>query len=134
MPGLPQSFAVRYDENNQEFSLSGTVRPETSSEIADCMAMFDRALRHVRGTLYVNVKRLARLNNTGFRILARGMVEACRARPELRIVVVTSSVVGWATAKFGRLRQIEPRISVNEYDGHFYPGQSFLEDGGFIRS
>ncbi|MGL4966665.1 MAG: methyltransferase domain-containing protein [Inquilinus sp.] len=132
MPGLPQSFAVRYDENNQEFSLSGTVRPETSSEIADCMAMFDRALRHVRGTLYVNVKRLARLNNTGFRILARGMVEACRARPELRIVVVTSSVVGWATAKFGRLRQIEPRISVNEYDGHFYPGQSFLEDGGFI--
>lgn len=132
MPGFPQSFAVRYDENNQEFSLSGTVRPETSSEIADCMAMFDRALRHVRGTLYVNVKRLARLNNTGFRILARGMVEACRARPELRIVVVTSSVVGWATAKFGRLRQIEPRISVNEYDGHFYPGQSFLEDGGFI--
>jgi len=132
MPGPSQSFAVRYDENNQEFSLSGTVRPETSSEIADCMAMFDRALRHVRGTLYVNVKRLARLNNTGFRILARGMVEACRARPELRIVVVTSSVVGWATAKFGRLRQIEPRISVNEYDGHFYPGQSFLEDGGFI--
>ena len=132
MPGPSQSFAVRYDENNQEFSLSGTVRPETSSEIADCMAMFDRALRHVRGTLYVNVKRLARLNNTGFRILARGMVEACRARPELRIVVVTSSVVGWATTKFGRLRQIEPRISVNEYDGHFYPGQSFLEDGGFI--
>jgi ubiquinone/menaquinone biosynthesis C-methylase UbiE len=132
MTGPSQSFAARYDENNQEFSLSGTVRPESGNEIADCMAVFDRALRHVRGTLFVNVKRLARLNNTGFRILARGMVEACRARPELRIVVVTSSVVGWATAKFGRLRQIEPRISVNEYDGHFYPGQSFLEDGGFI--
>jgi ubiquinone/menaquinone biosynthesis C-methylase UbiE len=132
MPGPSQSFAARYDENNQEFSLSGTVRPETSSEITDCMAVFERALRHVRGTLYVNVKRLARLNNTGFRILARAMVEACRVRPELRIVVVTSSVVGWATAKFGRLRQVEPRIFVNEYDGHFYPGQSFLEDGGFI--
>ena len=132
MLGSSPSFAARYDENNQEFSLSGTVRPESGSEIADCMAMFDRALRHVRGTLYINVKRLARLNNTGFRILARAMVEACRARPELKIVVVTSSVVGWATAKFGRLRQIEPRISVNEYDGHFYPGQSFLEDGGFI--
>lgn len=132
MLGTSPSFAARYDENNQEFSLSGTMRPETGNEIADCMTVFDQALRHVRGTLYVNVKRLARLNNTGFRILARAMVEACRGRPELRIVVVTSSVVGWATAKFGRLRQLEPRISVNEYDGHFYPGQSFLEDGGFI--
>lgn len=126
------AFVARYDENNQEFSLSGTVRPEADGEVADGIAVFNRALGHVRGTLYVNVKRLARLNNTGFRILARAMVEACRARPELKIVVVTSSVVGWATAKFGRLREIEPRISVHEYDGQFYPGQSFLEDGGFI--
>ena len=35
MPGSSQAFAARYDENNQEFSLSGTVRPETGSEIAD---------------------------------------------------------------------------------------------------
>jgi len=132
MPDPSPAFAARYDENSQEFSLTGTVRPEADGEITDGMVVFDRALRHVRGTLYVNVKRLARLNNTGFRILARAMVEACRARPELKIVVVTSSVVGWATAKFGRLRQIEPRITVHEYDGQFYPGQSFLEDGGFI--
>ena len=37
MPGSLQGFAARFDENNQEFSLSGTVRPETGSEIADCM-------------------------------------------------------------------------------------------------
>ncbi|MGK9171233.1 class I SAM-dependent methyltransferase [Inquilinus limosus] len=127
-----QSFSARYDENSQEFSLAGTIRPEAGSDVADCVALFQSALRRVGGVLYVNVKRLARLNNTGFRILARAMIEACRARPELRIVVVTSSVVGWATAKFGRLSQIEPRISVDEYDGQFYPGQGFLEDGGFI--
>jgi ubiquinone/menaquinone biosynthesis C-methylase UbiE len=127
-----RSFSARYDENSQEFSMSGTIRPEMGSDVADCVALFHSALRRVGGVLYVNVKRLARLNNTGFRILARAMIEACRARPELRIVVVTSSVVGWATAKFGRLGQIEPRISVDEYDGQFYPGQGFLEDGGFI--
>ena len=126
------SFTAQYNENNQELLLAGTFRPETVADMADCMALFTSAILRARGTLYLNVKRLSRLNNTGFQTLARAMVQACRNRPGLKIVVVTSSVVGWATGKFGRLSQIEPAISVNEYDGQFYPGQGFLEDGGFI--
>lgn len=129
----PPPFKAQFDENNQEFALIGAMRPMDGAEIAPCAALFERSLARVTGTLYVNVKRLVRLNNIAFHTLAQLMVEACEARPDLRILIVTSSVVGWATRKFQTLTQQNPRIQVEQYDNEFYPGQEFLENGGFIQ-
>ena len=125
-------FKAQYDVSNQEFSISGVVRPQSIDELAPSIAMLRDAIGRVRGVLYVNIKRLTQMNNTAFHAFSRVIIDACRARPDLKFVVITSSVVGWSTRKFGRLRGIEPNITVEEYDSEFYPGQSFLEEGGFI--
>jgi ubiquinone/menaquinone biosynthesis C-methylase UbiE len=125
-------FRAQYDVNDQEFSISGILRPQSIDELAASIALLKESIARVRGTLFVNVKRLTQMNNTAFHAFSRVIIDACRARPDLRFVLVTSSVVGWTTRKFGRLNGIEPNITVQEYDSDFYPGQSFLEEGGFI--
>lgn len=126
------SFSIRFDENNQEFSIIGSMRPQFKEELDVCISALEAAIAKVRGTIYVNVKRLVRLNNLAFHVLGGSLVKACEDRPDLRISVVTSSVVGWSTRKFDALRNISPNIAVAEYDNAFYPGQAFLEEGGFI--
>lgn len=126
------TFDVRFDENNQEFSIIGSMRPQRAEDLQFCATLFEQALGSVRGTLYVNVKRLVRLNNIAFRVLAELLVKACGERPDLRISVITSSVVGWSTRKFAALRDVSDNIVIEEYDSEFYPGQAFLEEGGFI--
>ncbi len=128
---LPR-FRAQYDTNNQEFSLSGVVRPQSIDELAPSLTLLRESIERVRGVLYVNIKRLTQMNNTAFHSFARVIIDACRTRPDLQFVIITSSVVGWATRKFERLSGIEPNITVEEYDSAFYPGQSFLEEGGFI--
>jgi ubiquinone/menaquinone biosynthesis C-methylase UbiE len=130
--GTVGRFKAHFDLNNQEFSIAGSVRPQTIDELAPSLALLKESIENVRGVLYVNVRRLAQMNNTAFHAFSRVIIDACRVRPDLRFVVVTSSVVGWTTRKFGRLSKIEPSITVEEYDSEFYPGQSFLEEGGFI--
>jgi ubiquinone/menaquinone biosynthesis C-methylase UbiE len=125
-------FKTQYDPNSQEFSISGSVRPQTIEELASSLALLKESIERVRGVLYVNVKRLAQMNNTAFHAFARVIIDACRVRPDLEFVIITSSVVGWATQKFGRLSHVEPNIKVEQYDSAFYPGQSFLEEGAFI--
>ena len=73
----------------------GSMRPERAEDLDGCARLFEQSLRSVSGTLYVNVKRLVRLNNIAFRVLADMMVSAVGSRPDLRISVITSSVVGW---------------------------------------
>ena len=126
------SFTVRYDENNQELMLAGSMSPQSAGDLDDFRGSFDRAVGRVNGTLYFNVKKLVRLNNIAFHELAGLVSKACEDKPELKINVVTSSVVGWSARKFGKLARISPNISVVEYDKHFYPGQDVLEDGDFI--
>ncbi|MGO4834024.1 SAM-dependent methyltransferase, partial [Rhizobiaceae sp. 2RAB30] len=63
-------FHIRFDENNQEFSIIGSMRPERAEDLDGCARLFEQSLRSVSGTLYVNVKRLVRLNNIAFRVLA----------------------------------------------------------------
>jgi ubiquinone/menaquinone biosynthesis C-methylase UbiE len=91
-----------------------------------------QALSNVRGTLYLNVKRLGRINNVAFRMIAGLVTQMVNKRADLRIEVVTSSVLGWSTRKFLPLAERLPNVTVVEYDKEFYPGQSFLEEGGFI--
>jgi ubiquinone/menaquinone biosynthesis C-methylase UbiE len=125
-------FAVRFDENNQEFAIIGSMRPQFREELDGVLAGLEAALAQVRGTIYFNVKRLVRLNNLAFHVLGNALVAACQERPDLRVAVITSSVVGWSTRKFGALVERSPNIVVEEYDNAFYPGQEFLEEGGFI--
>jgi ubiquinone/menaquinone biosynthesis C-methylase UbiE len=126
------SAKVHFDENNQELVFSGSLRPQHENEMAPYVKLLRQVLPKIRGTLYVNVKRLVRLNNIAFRALASMLLGAAFERPDLKIVIVTSSVVGWSTKKFAALCAVNPGISVEEYDSEFYPGQSFLEEGGFI--
>jgi ubiquinone/menaquinone biosynthesis C-methylase UbiE len=128
---LPR-FKAQYDVNDQEFSIAGVVRPQSIDELSPSIALLKESIDRVRGILYVNVKRLTQMNNTAFHAFARVIIDACRARPDLKFVIITSSVVGWTTRKFGRLSGIEPSITVKEYDSEFYPGQSFVEESAFI--
>ena len=128
---LPR-FKAQYDANNQEFSISGVVRPQAIDELGPSIALLRDAIGRVRGVLYVNVRRLTQMNNAAFHAFSRIIIDACRARPDLKFVIITSSVVGWTSRKFGRLSGIEPNITVEEYDSEFYPGQGFLEEGGFV--
>jgi ubiquinone/menaquinone biosynthesis C-methylase UbiE len=126
------TFDIRFDENNQEFSIIGSMRPQRVEELDSCVRLLEASIARIKGTFYVNVKRLVRLNNIAFHVLAGFLVKACRERPDLKISVITSSVVGWSTRKFSALREISPNILIEEYDSEFYPGQAFLEEGGFI--
>ncbi|PWK66449.1 class I SAM-dependent methyltransferase [Aminobacter sp. AP02] len=125
-------FKVQFDSSNQEFAISGSVRPRSVDEIVPSLTLLREAIDSVSGVFYLNVRRLSQMNNTAFHAFTHLLVDACQARPDMSFVVITSSVVGWTTQKFGRLSRIEPAIRVEEYDADFYPGQSFLEEGGFI--
>lgn len=129
---LDRSYQASFNENNQEFVIAGKLRPRNEAEIRPLAEALDAALGKVRGTFYLNVKRLARLNNVAFRVIAGLVSQVCDTRSDLRVEVVTSSVMGWSTRKFLPLASRLPNVTVNEYDQDFYPGQSYLEEGGFI--
>lgn len=126
------AYEVVFNENNQEFAISGKLRPRSELEIEYIMEGLASALESVRGTFYLNVKRLSRLNNVAFRAITALLTEVCERRSDIRVEIVTSSVMGWSTRKFTPLSQRLSNVSVTEYDKDFYPGQSFLEEGGFI--
>ncbi|WOS66772.1 class I SAM-dependent methyltransferase [Sinorhizobium fredii] len=129
---LTAPFQAEFDANSQEFSFAGVIRPRSVDEIAHSISMFRNAIEEARGVLYINVKRLAQMNNTAFHAFSRVVLDACRMRSDIRFVVVTSSVVGWTERMFRHLGKIEPQITVEVYDSKFYPGQSFVEDTSFI--
>ncbi|AFL49920.1 ubiquinone/menaquinone biosynthesis C-methylase UbiE [Sinorhizobium fredii] len=129
---LAAPFQAEFDANSQEFSFAGVIRPRSVDEIAHSISTFRNAIEEARGVLYINVKRLAQMNNTAFHAFSRVVLDACRARSDIRFVVVTSSVVGWTERMFRHLGKIEPQITVEVYDSKFYPGQSFVEDTSFI--
>jgi ubiquinone/menaquinone biosynthesis C-methylase UbiE/ABC-type transporter Mla MlaB component len=126
------AFEVVFNENNQEIVVSGKLRPRSSVEIHDKMMLIATALEKVSGTIYINVKRLVRLNNVAFRAIVSLISEISKRRKDLRIEIITSSVMGWSTRKFQPLSKRFANVTVTEYDKDFYPGQTFLEDGGFI--
>lgn len=130
--GLSIPFKAEFDVNSQEFSLSGVIRPRSIEEIAVNILMLKEAIDQVRGVLYINVRRLVQMNNTAFQAFARVVLDTCQTRPDIRFVIVTSSVVGWTTRMFEHLNKIEPQITIQVYDSTFYPGQSFVENTSFI--
>ena len=75
------SFTVRFDDNNQELLLAGSMSPQVAGDLGDFRKEFLRAVGLVDGTLYVNVKKLVRLNNIAFHEMARLVGDACREKP-----------------------------------------------------
>jgi ubiquinone/menaquinone biosynthesis C-methylase UbiE len=108
------------------------MRPHRAEEVEVCLRKLEASIAAVSGTLYLNLKRLLRVNNVAFHALAGCLVEACNERSNLRVAIITSSAIGWATRKFSEIGRVCPNIVIEEYDRDFYPGQSFLEESSFI--
>jgi len=64
--------------------------------------------------------------------MTRVLLDATRSRPDLKLTVVASSVVAWASRLFRHLSDLSPNIIVEIYDSAFYPGQTFVENQSFI--
>ncbi len=131
LDGATSSFQYGFNENNQEFAIAGCMRPRHIDEIDSCLELLRNSLARVKGTFYVNVRRLLRLNNTAFNGLATVLIRMCRQRPDLDVTITTSSVVGWSARKFDALHRTIPNVNVVVYDREFYPGQRFVEDSSF---
>ncbi|SCB36484.1 class I SAM-dependent methyltransferase [Rhizobium multihospitium] len=125
-------FTAQFDANNQEFSLSGVLRPHSVAELADDLALLRNGIETVNGVCYINLKRVIHMNNTAFRALTHALLDATRSRPDLELTVVASSVVAWASRLFRHLSDLSPNINVEIYDSAFYPGQTFVENQSFI--
>jgi len=125
-------FTTQFDTSNQEFVATGVFRPRSIADIADDLLLLRDKIEKVHGVFYVNLKRVTHMNSTAFGALARVLVDASYSRPELKIVVLASSVVTWATQMFRHLGELSPNISMEIYDSAFYPGQAFVEDKSFI--
>ncbi|EJK88445.1 class I SAM-dependent methyltransferase [Agrobacterium sp. SHOUNA12C] len=129
---ISAGFTARFDINNQEFSFAGVLRPHSVAELADDLALLRNGIETVKGVFYINLKRVTHMNNTAFRALTHVLVDASRSRPELKLVVIASSVVAWASRLFHHLSDLSPNIAVEIYDSAFYPGQTFVENQSFI--
>ncbi len=127
-----QPYTVRYHENNQEVALEGALRPRGAADFAPVRDCLERAAAGVRGTLYINLKRLRYCNHLAFVELARFVARCQRERPDLRLKLVVSSVVPWAPIRFGHLTELLPNAIVEQYDKAFYPGQGVIENDQLI--
>jgi hypothetical protein len=57
------SFTIRFDDNNQEIVFGGVMRPKAAGELAILHETINEAQRRISGTLFLNFKRLNKLNN-----------------------------------------------------------------------
>ena len=129
---MSAKFEYGFNENDQVFKLSGSMRPQHESEMTACLNALREAAGNVSGTLYLNVRRLMQSNNVAFKSLTGALADIDRDHPKLNITISTSSVLGWSVKKFGALSDRLPNVKVEEYDKEFYPGQSFVEDNFFV--
>ncbi len=128
----PAPYSVRFVENDQEVVIRGCVRPRDAAGMADIRACLDGAASSVSGVLFINLKRLRYLNFIGFCELARFARDSGKLYPELKVKLVISSVVPWATERFSILPELLPNVVVEHYDRAFYPGQGVIENDALI--
>ncbi len=121
-------YSIHYHENNQEVALAGALRPQGREDLRPVWTCLVQAAASVRGTLYLNFKRLRYLNHCAFTELARFLAHCQREWPTLRLKLVISSVVPWAPIRFGFLTELFPNAIVEQYDKAFYPGQGVIEN------
>jgi ubiquinone/menaquinone biosynthesis C-methylase UbiE len=128
----PPTYTISFHENNQEVALAGALRPRARADFAPVRACLDAAAAAVLGTLYLNLKRLRYLNHRGFVELTRFVAACHERRPDLKLRIVTSSVVPWAPIRFASLVDAYPNAVFEQYDRAFYPGQGVIENDRLI--
>ena len=94
--------------------------------------MLERAVDAVSGTLYLNFKTLTLINNLAFKCLMTFLQDLAQARPDLKVKIITTSVLAWSSRKFAILADVSPNFSLEQYDRDFYPGQEAMETATFI--
>ena len=130
---MPMALNMRLTgENEQEVTLTGTLRPFVAEEMAQVRTSLEQAAKTAKGTLCVNLKRLKYMNNVAFLELNRFVRWVARTRPDLRIKFILSSVIPWAIRKFQVIAELYPAVSIEVYDKAFYPIQEVIEDDEFI--
>ncbi|MDS7594190.1 class I SAM-dependent methyltransferase [Agrobacterium tumefaciens] len=108
------------------------MRPRLPSDLNAVLAIVRDSLVACNGVVYLNVKRLTHINRTAFDALSDVLVAGCHSRPDLKVIIVTSSVIAWSIKLFDTLTLRAPNLDVQVYDSAFYPGQTFVEDESFI--
>jgi len=126
------SYRLVFNENDQELVFLGSMRPEQASNIRKDMTILFNIAQQMQGTLYLNFKKLRYINNTAFNELAWILSKVLESNLQLRIKVITSSVMPWASRKLQHLAKLFANVIVEQYDGNFYPGQSVIENEQFI--
>lgn len=132
---LPMALNMKVSTDGleeQEVSLTGTLRPFVAEEMAAVRTSLEQAAWRTRETLCVNLKRLRYMNNVAFLELNRFVRWVAKSRPELKIKFILSSVIPWAIRKFQVIAELYPAVSIEIYDKALYPTQTVLEDDEFI--
>lgn len=130
---MPVALNMRLTgEEEQEVTLTGTLRPFVAEEMATVRTSLEQAARSTKGTLCVNLKRLKYMNNVAFLELNRFVRWVARTRPDLKVKFILSSVIPWAIRKFQVIAELYPMVSIDVYDKAFYPIQQVIEDDEFI--
>jgi ubiquinone/menaquinone biosynthesis C-methylase UbiE len=130
---MPVALNMRLTgEDEQEVTLTGTLRPFVAEEMASVRSSLEQAAKTAKGTLCVNLKRLKYMNNVAFLELNRFVRWVARARPDLKVKFILSSVIPWAIRKFQVIAELYPFVTIEVYDKAFYPIQQVIEDDDFM--
>ncbi len=129
---MATSCSIAFEEQRQEVILAGSWLPRDHAAAAAELGLFRTAAEAVNGCLYLNCKRLLRLNSPAFRTLLDTLCWVRDHKPDLTVKVIISSVIPWAERRFRLLPRLSPQFSVELYDKDFYPGQEAVEDASFI--
>lgn len=125
------AYQVRIDPGGARVAFEGTLRPLTGRDVDPLRQQLEGAARDAGDELLLDFKRLRHMNQVATIELARFARWAVARRPELKLKLVTSSVIPWAAARFGALAAALPNVSVHVYDKAMYPSQRILEDAAF---
>ena len=120
-------FVFKFSELEQEITFEGTLRPSSSKELAKVRKLMEQVAAKAKGTLFFNFKRLQHLNNTAFLEIGRFLDYLAENHPELKVKLLISTFVPWASTKFSLLTNLYPNTSLEHYDKNLYPGQSVIE-------
>lgn len=127
-----QRWSVTFNANNQEVDLEGVVRPQNDEHAANIKQTIIESTQRTAGTLYISLKKLKNINALGVKMLADSLAWIAENRADLRVKLVTTSVVAWSTREISYLTHLSPKFTVEQYDNFFYPGQGFLEGDAFL--
>lgn len=114
-------LTAQFDPTNQEIALVGRMRPRLSSDLGKVLTVVKDSLIGCNGVVYLNVKRLTHINRTAFDALSDVLLSGCRERPDLKVVIVTSSVIAWSVKLFETLTTRAPNLDVQVYDSRSTP-------------